>query len=211
MRFFFLIGLFIGFGLSSAQAQQAAPPPQGEGLTVKIPQGWVLAQQNILPQQEEYWYTPNPEQPRTVGIENYLLYSEFRGMGPVAPEVALGTTIENSSASCVGLEVGPVQKGLINNYQSAYVALVCPKEVQAPHPGRISVILTIVGKESVYQVQKIWMTPSFEQGQSPIMNTEVQGWVRFMSNLKLCDTRDPAHPCASVSTDDPFAPATPPQ
>ena len=176
-----------------AQAQA----PQGEGMQVRIPPGWKLLDHQTSPQLDYVWY--GPAQEREKPIQDLLLYQDIKFPKGLGVDQVIEGLLNDTQRNCPNLTTGNIQMGEMNGYAAAFVVVTCPQYVGS-NGGRVSLVLTIGGRDSVYQVQRVWNTPPFQPGTSPIVSAQVDTWTTFLANLKVCDTRYPLqHPCGEAA------------
>ncbi|MFN3076564.1 MAG: hypothetical protein ABT940_06770 [Alphaproteobacteria bacterium] len=181
----FLFACLVLAGLGTAVA---APPSRvGEGLEVVTPPGWTVLQKNRTHEMEMLSLLPTWE--KADSWRDLLMYQEFKGRGGVVPRDILEGAIADGRAACPDQIAKPIQEGKVNGYDGAFLTVSCPAR------GEINLIKVVSGRDNLYMAQRTWRLAPFDPASPPLKSTDLDVWVRFLANLKPCDTRDGAHPC----------------
>ncbi|MBF0561364.1 MAG: hypothetical protein HQL37_04950 [Alphaproteobacteria bacterium] len=175
--------------LLAGPAQAATADYTGEGLTIVTPPSWIALHQNKTAGAEEVALVP-PWQ-KADAWQDMLMYQEFKNRSGVNPRTVLDGAITEGRKSCPSLLAGTVQEGIVNGYSGAFLSVSCPAQ------GEINLIKVVAGEKNFYLVQRSWRRPPFSPDKPPLKSTDIDIWVKFLSRLKPCDTRNRAHPCPS--------------
>jgi hypothetical protein len=88
--------------------------------------------------------------------------------------------------SCQGAEIQHIRKGAENGYPFTFWMQSCPRNPMTGKPENVF-LKAIQGNDSFYVVQKAWKYSPSEE--------EVVDWTRFMSKVRVCDSRIEGREC----------------
>ncbi|MBI5165550.1 MAG: hypothetical protein HY985_16805 [Magnetospirillum sp.] len=116
------------------------------------------------------------------------------GKGP-SPKEFITAAVEQSKASCEGLQVGPPDARPINGYEAGSVRIACTKGVQSGKSG-LKMVKAIRGKNALYVVQRMWKGAPVAANQAlPVPQSVLNDWNFYEGTVVLCDAGDAKHPC----------------
>jgi hypothetical protein len=189
-----------GSGVKSApkRAQNDLAPPasaktkghlRDENLLVSLAEGYKVAFQD---RQGNMLMTEMVPEGESVHDWTEMITSQvFLGGVPQRnPEAFSEGLVTLWTRSCQGAETQHIRKGTENGYPFAFWMQSCPKNPMTGKPENVF-LKAIQGNDSFYVVQKAWKYSPSEE--------EVISWTRFMSSVRVCDSRIKGRECPSVN------------
>lgn len=189
---FLLLAPGLAAGQSLPQAPPGEPPRSGEGLELRIPPGWAKMDTVRNEKREEVYLVP-PGQ-NSPNWKDMVAFREVKGYSGGGPKEVLEGSLASARQGCPQLGFRPIQEGVVNGYPAAFLLVYCPSDPSGKG-GEVNLVKVIVGRENLYMVQRTWRTTPFDPGSPPIDSQTLDIWVKYLSHLKPCDTRDSKHPC----------------
>jgi hypothetical protein len=183
-----------GGAASGAHLGKALPPRQVFGderlVMPQFPSGWI----------------EQPAQPGSIEVVEYLPKGQTvaNWRDKITLEVhhdsntlpldafqrrALGQMREN----CEGVVEGRLQTGLNNGFPSAFWTLGCKRDRRGNF-GETRYTKAVQGANTLYLLSRAWRTASFDDGQPPIGQQQVDEAVAFLTSSVVC-ANAAQHPC----------------
>lgn len=110
----------------------------------------------------------------------------FGGVPQLNPEAFSEGVASLWKRSCPGAEIQHIRKGTENGYPFAFWIQACPENPMTGKP-EVTFLKAIQGNDSFYVVQKAWKYSPSEE--------DIVTWTRFMSTVKVCDSRIEGRVC----------------
>ncbi len=186
------------------EADEALPPPReslppGENLLLAPPEGWELGFSDRDDDQAQYEYLPRGQE-----IESWtelLTVQVFFALKNVPPRAVLERMRRGFEANCDGAAAEAAAERTIAGYPAARQLLLCGRNRAGAGPagdqkGEIALILAVGGRDALYVVQRAWRGPPFRGPAPEAARALLAEWHRYLDQVRVCDTRDRAKPCA---------------
>jgi hypothetical protein len=179
-------------GAERVATTEPAGPATGELLIAAPPTGWVevsaLNEDKLRIAQYTDPANLTPDQVDSVRFE-----SQAGAPLPDPIDFVLGVR-EELRQNCEGFRDFPISAGYENGYPTAVRLLLCRAQGD-PKRGLVRLVKAIQGQEHFYVVSRSRSSAPFEAGSEPMTEDEMAVWSSWIRAIRVCDTRDPDHPC----------------
>lgn len=183
-RFFFLV-LLLGFQLLGTRAGLAEF--RDENILMSLPDGYVVGFQNNSGKMLIMEMVPKGQT-----VENWtdlITMQVFYQRGDLKPADFESDMVTKWAASCPGSNYQPVKAGVENGYEFSFWILACDRN-PATGQGEYAFVKVVRGNDAFYSVQKAF--------KSDPTNDQIVTWSKFMSQVRVCDSRIAARACPKV-------------
>jgi hypothetical protein len=109
-------------------------------------------------------------------------------------QTVLADRVTEIRGDCANVGSGDTQLGKENGYDVGLRAIACPRSTKWDK-GEVSLFKVLLGNARTYIVSRSWRSEPFEKQHVALPADKMTEWIGFMSQVVLCDTQDPAHPC----------------
>lgn len=194
-----LMILFIGCVNQQPEATPSttteAAPMISEQLLATAPTNWQIIEQlntattrliDYIPAQEtlENWQT-------RLSFESHAALTDLDPIDTLLREVA------KTRERCVDLKDYNLFSGLENNYPTSTRLLLCGQNAFTSR-GEVSMLKVIQGNDYFYFIRLVKRVSTFKNSSSDIKGIEdheIAVWSKYLSNIKVCDSRLTDHSC----------------
>jgi len=116
------------------------------------------------------------------------------GQNGRSPQEVLTEQFAQIKEACEDVAAGPISLAAENGYDTALRAVGCTK-AKKWGKGEVSLYKVIKGHDRLYIIARAWRGDPFPKGQVPVPKETTATWLTFMSQVLVCDVKDPKHPC----------------
>ena len=165
---------------------------QTEQLLAVAPSNWQVAYQLNTGATRIVDYLPlNEAEP---DWQRKLSFESHQTLTYLDPIEALLAEVAKVRETCDQVQDFNLFSGFENNYKTSTRLLLCGKNVLTNN-GEISLLKVIQGNDYLYFIRMLKRTAPFKDREPDMATAEIAEWSRYLSNIKLCDPRQPQHAC----------------
>ncbi len=206
-----LICLLLSSDPTVSRAQGIASLPQGEFLFATPPAGWLVGYRGRQGNASIVEYVPAGQT-----VQNWtemVTVQVWHGPQPsLDPKEFVLRIAGRFQRVCKALQVASPSVRQISGYDNASLALECrdPDRSQAPTQVlsksiEFLAVRAIRGRDGFYVIQRAWHSDT-EQPDAPMKSeATLKEWRTYLSQVEVCDTRDPTLDCATLGLLSPAA------
>ena len=186
-----VLGVFVL--LAGLLGQGHATQAQGvEQLMVLPPKGWKVGYHEQRGTVEVTEIIP-PDQ-TIEAWQDMLVVELIAGKPDKDVQTVLRERLEEIHRDCENVGAGEPQLSKENGYDTGVRAIACPRS-QKWNKGEVSLFKVLLGNDRTYVVSRSWRSEPFEKQHVSLPSDKMEEWLTFMTQVTVCDPRDPAHPC----------------
>jgi hypothetical protein len=187
---------------STTESQPAAGPQvqrvmipggDGEAVTIRMPQGWILANRGERDGIAVLEWIPSGQ--TLTGWTDIITLQRLPGITDVAPAEMLDRMVTDYRRACADMITGTRTVTAIANFPVAVHLVACP-DYAATRQSEITLFTGIAGENSFYLLQRAWRRAPFQGRDVPLTDAEMQEGGRQIGDVSACRLGDPAAPCA---------------
>jgi hypothetical protein len=199
-----LVSLLLSAHPTVSWAQGIASLPQGEFLFATPPAGWVVGYHARQGNASIVEYVPAGQT-----VQNWtemVTVQVWHGPQPsLDPKEFVLRIAGRFQRVCKTLQVSPPSVRQISGYDNASLALECRDPDRSQAPAQVLsksieflAVRAIRGRDGFYVIQRAWHGDT-EQPDAPMKSeATLNEWRRYLSQVEVCDTRDPALDCSTL-------------
>jgi hypothetical protein len=190
-----LMTLLTGCANQPTATSDISAPIIDEQLIAAPPAGWQAVDQLNTTDTRLLDYIPATETQEN--WQTRISFESHAALTELDPIETLLREVEKTREKCSDLKDYNLFSGLENNYQTSTRMLVCGNNAFT-QLGEISMLKVIQGNDYLYLIRLVKRIAVFKTGTPDIPGIEDQEiavWSNYLSNIKVCDPRLPAHPC----------------
>lgn len=172
-------------------ADAVSPPQEGELLLASPPGGWIETGALATAALRMAEYGPAAEDEGT--MERVTFEAQPGRPLPDPIDFVLGVS-RDLAKRCKSFADTNIASGLENGYPTSVRLLICNEFDDGPQ-GQVVMAKAIQGKEQFYVITRRRLGPAATADVPPLSAQAMAEWSAYFKGIRVCDTRDPEHPC----------------